>query len=389
MDIKNIDTFKWQTHRSRLDRLKDTLQSYTWIFLALLLILVLFLGWVLGRKLHAVSFVGITPSHATTPFHATDSPSSLLEELYGSIKIPISTPIITTSNRKEYTYSEAIWQKPLKNQVLILDIDNRKLDSDGQFLHNETVSWDKLDNQASGLLNHYTYCALSCHTRQHPATDVFPALIHGYDYKFLRSGSSPDFFPSWAKPGSIADELENYQFVVFMDSDAIWNQPELPFEWLLNRWNITPDTSLAVSEDWGHCTLLDGQRCLNTGFIIAQRSERTQEILRAWADCPTGSQFPGCEKWAKQFSYDQKAFNAYIINEYARPTDVVRLSCDETDGSPGANIGCDGVFVSHFWGDKTGVHLGFANTVMRTVTERLHGNFIMNRERLVFDGTAI
>jgi hypothetical protein len=174
-----------------------------------------------------------------------------------------------------------------------------------------------------------------------------------------------------------------------MDSDAIWNHLELPFEWLLNHWNIGANTSLAISRDWGLCTAVDHKGCLNTGFIVAQQGERTQEILKAWADCPSGVQFPGCEQYAFQRSYDQEAFNVYITLAFTRPGDLMRLPCDDTDGAPGTGVGCEGVFVRHYWGEKGGVRAGFADSIMRAVAGRLHGSFVGNRDELLVDGSDV
>jgi len=210
-------------------------------------------------------------------------------------------------------------------------------------------------------------------------------MIHGYDYKFFQVRANPAFGGTWSRVFSILDALPRYRFVISMDSDAIWNLPEVPIEWLLNHWNITADTSLAFAGDWDHCIAKDNGSCVNGGFIIAQQNERTTEIMRAWRDCPYGVQFPGCENWARHFSHEQKAFNEFLIPEYTRPTDIVRLPCDESDGSEGDYTGCHGVFISHFWATKLSVRIGIANTIMRSLTQRLHGYFVSHREELLED----
>lgn len=236
-------------------------------------------AWLLGANPYA------TASADVTPFHAMDaSPSSLLKELYAPIKIPITSRNITASDGRRYSMSDVIWDKPLKNKVLILDVDTRSFNADGQFLHNGTVPWDVLDNKSAGLFNHYTYCELS------PPLQVRPlSKITRYSSRMGKTEQRPQ-------------ELDKYQFVVFMDADAVWNQLELPLEWLHNHWDFGLNTSLALSEDWGLCTTANGLRCLNTGFIIAQQNERTWEILQAWS----GVQFPGCEELNRTFRTNRR-----------------------------------------------------------------------------------
>lgn len=198
---------------------------------------------------------------------------------------------------------------------------------------------------------------------------------------------SDDRFVSWAKPTIISEGLETHRIVVYMDSDTVWNHPEIPLEWLLNHWDISSETSLAMSTDWAGCHDADGGPCANTGFVIAQQSERTREILEAWADCPTGNRFPGCEAWKTVRTFDQDGFNAYIKHVYNQPTDIQLLSCYESDGSasPSDNSGCKGVFISHFWADKGGVKYGWASTIMRAVIQRLHSSFLDNLASIVDD----
>lgn len=95
----------------------------------------------------------------------------------------------------------------------------------------------------------------------------------------------------------IRKALKNYKHVVFLDSDATFVGPQVPLEWLFDQWNINEDTMTAMAEDPDIRKNHDdrGNVLWNTGFIIAQRSERALQLLRDWEHCPTENKFSGCK----------------------------------------------------------------------------------------------
>jgi len=190
---------------------------------------------------------------------------------------------------------------------------------------------------------------------------------------------------AWIKPLSMSEMLPHYRFVVMLDSDAIFNNPELPLEWLMNYWKFTPETSLAVSGDYAGCTDTRGVECDNTGFLLAQHNNRTMELLDAWMECPTGGRYPGCADFATRFTLDQAAFNEYIRAEFNQTTDIVHLNRIETNGFWADSTGNRGIFISHFWNGRDRVKEGVGRTVMRALTARLHGFFLGHKEDLVED----
>lgn len=108
----------------------------------------------------------------------------------------------------------------------------------------------------------------------------------------------------------------DYDFVVVMDADAVVHYPEIPLEWLMNRWEFTQNTSFAMAIDPHGASLehpegeggenLDSKGKIydNTGFIIAHNIPRTHEILRDWLSCPTNEEkYPGCERFKNKYAY--------------------------------------------------------------------------------------
>lgn len=142
------------------------------------------------------------------------------------------------------------------------------------------------------------------------------------------------------------------QFTVSIDADATFVNLNLPFEWLMNRWNVTSKTSLTMARDPEFDFNRDsrGDILLNCGFVVAQNLPRTHQILKAWENCPDNEvKYPNCSEWKNPWPAEQKAFGEYIRPEFTKPTDINAIDCSEANGFPEAEQGCDGMFLQHHW----------------------------------------
>jgi hypothetical protein len=92
--------------------------------------------------------------------------------------------------------------------------------------------------------------------------------------------------------------LEHYEYVVFLEADAMILYPNLAMEWLFSYWDITSDTLLAraLDSDDPHNRDWNGDTMLNTGLMIAQESPRARELFEAWESCPNETRYPSCAK---------------------------------------------------------------------------------------------
>jgi hypothetical protein len=165
---------------------------------------------------------------------------------------------------------------------------------------------------------------------------------------------------------------------------------DLPLEWLFNRWNITKSTSLTLPIDPdqpNNKDLAHGNTNLNCGFVIAQNSPRTHEILSAWESCPDdGERFPGCEKWKETWPAEQAAFGEYIRYAFDGEEDVKSISCDEANGFPGNPFGeCNGVFVRHHWSNKDLVKGIVGDGILRPLMGSIHENFVKDKNIVVVE----
>ena len=219
------------------------------------------------------------------------------------------------------------------------------------------------------------------------------AKIHGYDYKLVHVQNIGSRFGTWAKVPAIQESLEHYQFVVFLDADAIFTYPHLPLEWLFNYWGIDSETLVALAVDPNDLINNDdrGNTFLNTGFIIAQQSPRAKELFQAWESCPDEVRYENCAYWRYNWPHEQGAFGTHIRYDFNRPTDIKALPCAEANGCPEAvHTGCIGQFVRHYWYSKPTVSMALDESIRRYFLPYLHRTFHGDAEfsELLLEPTA-
>ncbi|KAI1016324.1 hypothetical protein LB503_010220 [Fusarium chuoi] len=227
------------------------------------------------------------------------------------------------------------WAKPLGKKLLILDVDTRLDKGPGAVMNDSALDYKEMKGRTGGIMNHYLY-----------------AMIHGYDYKFVRAPDYPKRHQTWVKVPMIREALKSHDFVVFLDADAEFMYPQVPFEWLMKLWNITDQTLLALANDPDSPRNRDekGKVMQNTGFMIAQQSNRTQELFDDWEHCPGEKKYKGCARWANDWAHEQAAFSNYVRYSYNQSQDIGTIPCMDGNGAP--YIGdktCGGVFIRHHW----------------------------------------
>ncbi|KAG5985581.1 hypothetical protein E4U54_005942, partial [Claviceps lovelessii] len=300
-----------------------------------------------------------------------------LKQLYGPSTKPDSA-IYKQRNAFEWKLDEAPrWQQPLRENLCIIDLDNRKFDEEGEVFGPNVMDWgsDKDENYVHGLslgiLNHYVY-----------------ARIHGYKYYYVNITDPADRRASWKKASVISKILKEHDVCIYLDSDAIFYNLDLPFEWLMNYWKLFPDNysmALAFDPDFNYNKDKFGKLYLNTGFIVSQNSSMTHRIMDDWHRCPDdNSPYPGCDKfrlsWPGQPT-DQGGFGTFIRYNY---TEHIReLSCHEANGYSRSISGCDGTFIRHFWTAKdTWLKLDAGNQLPGSFLKLFHEQY--RREKPTF-----
>lgn len=184
-----------------------------------------------------------------------------------------------------------------------------------------------------------------------------PALIHGYDYMYMHAPGYWFRHNTWSKVPMMRRALKKkYKFIVFLDGDAVFAEPHVPVEWLLNLWNIHNGTLLAMTEDPNHGGNWDSKHWVvwNTGFMIAQAGKRTEGLFDMWENCPFNPKFPDCGHWDQDFSHEQAVFGNYIRYEYNKTDELRAIPCMDGNGAwyiPEKKE-CGGMFITHHWSQE-------------------------------------
>jgi hypothetical protein len=164
--------------------------------------------------------------------------------------------------------------------------------------------------------------------------------------------------------------LDGCEIVVSMDHDAIFQNLNLPFEWLLNHWNYNKNTSFAMALDnnWGQNHDWQDVLSINAGFIVAQNSQRTHEILRAWDSCPKNiTLYPDCDKLVHDWPAEQGAWGNFMRRQFNETDDYIEIPCTEANGFPGMGTECFGSLIRHYTIGKDRIHNGVASTLAQAI----------------------
>ncbi|KAM3547591.1 hypothetical protein ARSEF4850_009928 [Beauveria asiatica] len=327
------------------------------------------------------------------PFNtATDPRKSWIDFYFQRLQKPSvlpDTPKYSPFGAFEWHLPEDVpWRKRLGKDVCIIDLDDRGFNASGQVWGPHIMSWDHAESVhglSLGFLNHWLYSKLHFLLLLRWKLTRRKGKIHGYKYYYITVDSYEDRRTSWKKPAIISKLLTKHKACIYLDSDALFRNLDLPFEWLMNYWGISRATnSLALALDPAHEWNQDefGKEYLNTGFLVAQNKARTFEILRAWQECPNdGGRYPSCTKFRTNEPgrpTDQGGFGTYVRYDYI--DDIKELPCDEANGFPEAHSGCDGTFIRHFWTGKDSLVKIFAGgQVPGPYLEYFHEEYIRTK----------
>lgn len=188
----------------------------------------------------------------------------------------------------------------------------------------------------------------------------------------------------------MAEILRDHDACLYLDSDAIFNHLDLPFEWLMNYWDIhKSNNSLALATDPDLDKNKDkfGKLFLNTGFIVAQNNPKTFEILKAWESCADdGGIHPECTSFrtnARGMPTDQGGFGTFIRYDY--PEDIKELPCVEANGYMESMTGCNGRFIKHVWTAKdTWLNIAVGQQFPGRFLEVFHSQFLKEKDKFYF-----
>ncbi|KAH6702753.1 hypothetical protein EV126DRAFT_507804 [Verticillium dahliae] len=153
------------------------------------------------------------------------------------------------------------------------------------------------------------------------------------DYKFIHASELADRHQTWVKVPAIKEALLKYKFVVFADADALFNQPDVPLEWMLNYWNVHPKTLVAMAEDPTSPTNQDPK-------VLVGRLPRRPPV-------------PRLQRWAHDWAHEQAAFGHHLRYAWNKTDDLRAIACMDANGAHHCgDASAIGIYVSHHWGKK-------------------------------------
>jgi hypothetical protein len=308
--------------------------------------------------------------------------ANLIHELYQPLVHPITASNFT--NRDGVTYY--VTGKPrltttMGKKIVIITADSRPRDKTGEVLHKGPLDYESMAESTPGALGHYLFGTSFHIVFGNSVLSSISALIHGYDYRYVQSPEFADKrWGTWTKVPVVKEALKTHEVAVFLDIDIGFHYPHVPLEWLMNHWGVTNKTLVAMALDVDEATNFndEGELSLNTGFLIAQQSPRTQEMFDSWLECPQEpeSSYYGCNQWFHEWAHEQAAFRDYIRPKFNRSEEIVTIPCNEANGSPeGPGKGatnCTGTFARHYWHHKNLVKRELTDGIMPYIVSRLH-----------------
>jgi len=133
------------------------------------------------------------------------------------------------------------------------------------------------------------------------------ARMHDYDLIVVSEPYDRGVTHAWQKLPAMVELLErNYDFVVYMDADAIVNKRDIKYEHFLAKY---PGDIVVCSDEANS----GGKYAVNGGMVIARNTPAAKALLRQW--------------WALRYAYPEFAFEQWALS------DIVRNKHPRIDGS--------------------------------------------------------
>lgn len=151
---------------------------------------------------------------------------------------------------------------------------------------------------------------------------------------------SYEYLMVWAKPYLLKKHLPDYDYVLYIDSDAIViNQTQRVQELIQAHVDTDDNVCVVAARD---CFNEDKLTCsgpkdqFNAGVLLFKNDRRTMTILDAWIDARLNKD---CYRWRDEFPYEQACINHLRTKSFSKEIKVIpHLEMN----------GYDGVWIRHY-----------------------------------------
>jgi len=145
--------------------------------------------------------------------------------------------------------------------------------------------------------------------------------------------STDEYLFVWSKAALVRQFLPFYEYLLFIDSDAIFYDQNKSIEAFIEE-HVGPETCIVAAQDCKNKNLCYHAENLNAGVILFRNSPRTMEILDDWIYQENHE----CKDWKYRHPREQQCLN--IIREKYKK-EIKILPVEEMNGS-------DGKWIHHY-----------------------------------------
>ncbi len=191
--------------------------------------------------------------------------------------------------------------------------------------------------------------------------------------KYIWDGENEYLFV-WSKPSLIKKHLVKYDYLFFIDSDAIITNHNNNIEYFIDKHFIN-DTCLVLSNDCITKYYCYNENKLNTGVIIVKNTNKTFEILDKWIEAPNTDL---CQEW--KFNHPREQECLYILKN--------KLYNNEIKIIDNYNLnGIDGDWIKHYMGIDKNKRTNIINLYLKkfiienNIYKKINNNYIYKKKQ--------
>lgn len=224
-----------------------------------------------------------------------------------------------------------------------------------------------LENNMSFIVDNFSYTKkkfklITLETREMPLLTLHNenmnryCNLHSYDYIFLNHYES--IYPIyWQKLELLLKEIDNCDYIVWVDSDCIFIKENIPLEYLINNMDIYI----------GYDAFSISGLIMNAGFFIIKNNDNGKSFLQDCINllinnkqCQKDGNYVCSGSWAGA-CYEQGVMNILLKDKYKNNVKILDKNILLNIGEPGNS------YIHHFFGpDKTKVFDYFNNLKQNT-----------------------